>query len=184
MSEAFRYPIGRFEAPPSVSFEDRRTWIQQIAELPSLLRRAVEGLDPEQLDTPYRNGGWTVRQVVHHLPDSHMNAYVRFRWALTEEAPLIKPYLETKWADLPDARSAPIDLSLALLDALHERWVYLMRAMSEEDWARRYEHPEGGTMPLTRVLAMYAWHGRHHVAHITRLRERKAWGGPPERNRG
>ncbi len=175
MSDELRYPIGTFEAPPSVSSEDRRLWIQQIAELPFMLRRAVDGLDESQLDTPYREGGWTVRQVVHHIPDSHMNAYIRFRWSLTEDAPRIKSYDQDRWAELRDARSAPIELSLALTHSLHERWVYLLRAMSEEEWDRGFEHPDSGPYPLIRALGMYAWHGRHHLAQITMLRERKGW---------
>jgi hypothetical protein len=141
------------------------------------MRAAVAGLDEPQLDTPYRPGGWTVRQVVHHVPDSHMNAYMRFHLALTEENPVIRPYFEARWAELPDAKSGPIAMSLGLLDTLHVRWVMLLGRMRDEDFARTYQHPEqpDRAIPLSEVLAMYAWHSRHHVAHITRLRERMGW---------
>ncbi len=171
-----RYPIGKFEAPASLTREDRQRLIDDIADLPARLRSAVAGLDQAQLDTPYREGGWTVRQVVHHLPDSHVNAYVRFRLALTEDTPTIRPYAEALWAELPDARTAQISLSLDLMDALHLRWTTFLRSLRDEDWKRRYFHPEmGATMDMNAVLAMYSWHGRHHVAHITRLREREGW---------
>jgi hypothetical protein len=136
----------------------------------------VAGLDQEQLDTPYRPGGWTVRQVVHHIGDSHINSIVRFKLALTEETPTIRPYDEALWAELPDSRTAPVDPSLALIDTLHARWVLLLRSMSEQDFERRFHHPEHDrTFTLARTLAMYAWHGQHHIAHITRLRERMGW---------
>jgi hypothetical protein len=175
MTTDLRYPIGKFERPASSSPDDRRRRIEEIAGLPAALRAAVEGLSPEQLDTPYRPGGWTVRQVVHHVPDSHINAYVRFRLALTEETPRIKPYDEARWAELPDARTLPPDVSLALLDALHDRWVTLLSAVGDDAWSRRIDHPENGPMTLDALLAMYAWHGRHHVAHVTALRERMGW---------
>lgn len=179
MSEDLRYPIGPFAAPAGVSSADRTRYIDQVAEAPGRLRTAVSGLDEAQLATPYRPGGWTVRQVVHHVPDSHMNASVRFRLALTEDAPTIRPYQEALWAGLPDARTAPIDWSLALLESLHERWVMLLRSMTAGQFERGYFHPEHNrTFPLSEVLAMYAWHGRHHVAHITRLRQRMGWGLP------
>jgi hypothetical protein len=170
-----RFPIGKFSPPSNVSPDDRDRWISRIANLPDLLQEALEGLADEQLDTPYRAGGWTLRQVVHHLPDSHMNAYVRFRLSITEDTPRIKAYDEKKWAELDDARSGPLGPSLSLLRPLHERWVHLLRSMSEADWGKAYEHPESGRFPLTRALAMYAWHGDHHVAHITSLREREGW---------
>jgi len=132
-------------------------------------------LNEAQLDTPYRDGGWTVRQVVHHVPDSHMNAYIRFRLALTEHEPVIKPYDEAAWAELVDAKSAPPEISLTLLDALHDRWVRLLRSMSDADFLKQFRHPELGVVPLEKNLALYAWHGKHHVAHITRLRERMQW---------
>jgi len=135
----------------------------------------VAGLTGAQLDTPYRPGGWTVRQVVHHVPDSHLNSYVRFRWALTEEEPDIKAYHEDRWAELADARTAPVEVSLALLDSLHARWVALLRSLNEQEWKRTFRHPQHGLITLEKNAALYAWHGRHHTAHITRLRERNGW---------
>ena len=170
-----QYPVGRFEFPREVSSEDRARFIQEIADTPANLRAAVAGLSAEQLDTPYRPGGWTVRQVVHHVPDSHMNSYVRFRLALTEDEPTIKPYDEARWAELPDSRTGRIETSLALLESLHERWVLLLRSLSDGDFRRQFRHPELGAVSLEKNLALYAWHGRHHVAHITSLRERMGW---------
>jgi hypothetical protein len=170
-----RYPIGRF-APPSIATAPLRArWIDEIAAAPAGLRSAVQGLTDRQLDTPYRPGGWTVRQVVHHVPDSHINAYTRVKLALTEDTPTIKPYEEKRWAELPDARTAPIEPSLALLEHLHARWVLLLRALDEAAFARPLHHPESGAMNVDYLLAMYAWHGRHHIAHITALREREGW---------
>ncbi len=174
-SNDLRYPIGKFQFPAAVSGSDRELFIEQIAEAPANLRAALDGLTPEQLDTPYRPGGWTVRQVVHHVPDSHMNSYIRFRWALTEDDPPVKGYDEARWAELPDARTGPVEMSLALLDAIHVRWTALLRALSEQDLARTFRHSELGPLRLDRVLALYAWHGRHHVAHITALRQRMGW---------
>ncbi len=172
----FAYPIGRFVPAQSYTAADRVASIAAIEMLPADLRRAVADLSTEQLDTPYRDGGWTVRQVVHHLPDSHLNAYTRFKLALTETEPTIKPYEEALWAELPDSRSGDPELSLALLDALHRRWVVTLRHMTERDFAREFRHPEHTKLlSLDRVLATYAWHGRHHVAHVTSLRERKGW---------
>jgi uncharacterized damage-inducible protein DinB len=170
-----RYPVGRYTPPEEVSPEQRREWIGQIAEAPARLRDAVRGLSDEQLDTPYRDGGWTVRQVVHHVPDSHMNAFVRFKLALTEDTPAIKTYDEAEWAKLPDVRETPTETSLNLLDALHDRFVRLLSALSDEQWHRAFRHPEWGDIRLDQTLGLYAWHGRHHVAHITRLRERQGW---------
>ena len=170
-----RYPIGRFEFPAAISDQDRRAFVAQMNEAPAQVRAAVAGLGPAQLDTPYRDGGWTVRQVVHHLPDSHLNAYVRFRLALTEREPVIKPYEESLWAELPDARTSPVDVSLTLLEALHQRWVLLMRAMEAAQWTRTFRHPERGVMTLESTLALYAWHGRHHTAQINGLRKRMRW---------
>ncbi len=170
-----RYPIGDFQDPGPIADDQRSQWITDIAEAPARLRGAIQGLSPEQLDTPYRPGGWTVRQVIHHVPDSHMNAYVRFRLALTEANPTIKPYQEARWAELPDARTGPVDVSLQLLEAMHRRWVMLLQSLHGEDWQRTYQHPEMGQMALEKVLAMYAWHCRHHVAHITTLRQQKSW---------
>jgi uncharacterized damage-inducible protein DinB len=173
--EDLRYPLGPFQAPSLVGAAERSTFIAQIEEAPQRLRLAVAGLGDEQLDTPYRPAGWTLRQVVHHLPDSHLNAYLRFRLALTEDAPAIKTYDEARWAELEDARKGPLDLSLPLLDALHRRWTVMLRAITEEQWKCSYRHPEMGPVPLARALALYAWHGRHHVAQITSLRERNGW---------
>jgi hypothetical protein len=170
-----RYPIGQFQDAGPVTDEQRQRLIDQIAAAPTKLRAAVEGLSAQQLDTPYRPGGWTIRQVVHHLPDSHLNSYIRFRLALTEDEPTIKPYYENRWAELDDARHAPIDLSLALLEALHRRWVLLLRSLGPQDLARTFIHPELGVVDLEKNLSLYAWHGRHHVAHITSLRERMGW---------
>ncbi len=169
-----QYPVGRFTPVMSLTPGQRKECIEQIAQAPELLRRAVTGLDERQLDTPYRPDGWTVRQVVHHVPDSHLNAYVRFKLALTEDQPTIKPYDQERWSQLPDTH-APVDLSLALLAALHQRWVLLLRGMGPADFARRINHPESGVMTGDSLLAMYSWHGRHHTAHITALRERMGW---------
>jgi DinB superfamily len=139
------------------------------------LRAATAGLNEEQLNTPYRDGGWTVRQVIHHVPESHMNAYIRFKLALTESEPTIKPYDETAWAETADVRDTPLEVSLALLDNLHKRWVVLLKSMSEADFLKEFRHPELGVVPLEKNLALYAWHGKHHTAHITSLRERKLW---------
>jgi uncharacterized damage-inducible protein DinB len=158
-----------------VSAAERAEMIQLLEDTPARLRRAVEGLVEGQLETPYRPGGWTVRQVVHHVPDSHINAYVRFRLALTESTPAIKTYEEHLWAELPDARTAPLEISLPLLEALHRRWTLMLRALDEAQWKRPFRHPEMGEMALEQSLAHYAWHSRHHVAHITRLRERLGW---------
>ena len=170
-----RYPIGPFHFPAEVTEDDRQLFIEQIAETPANLRGALDGLSGEQVDTPYRPGGWTVRQVVHHLPDSHMNSYVRFRLALTEEEPTIRGYHEDRWAELADARTAPVEISLGLLDALHVRWTELLRSLSKSDLTRSFRHPELGVVTLEKNLALYAWHGRHHVAHITSLRHRMGW---------
>jgi hypothetical protein len=172
--DALRYPIGSFKASSVSVPADRPSIIQAIADAPAQLRAAVAALTDAQLDTPYRPGGWTVRQVAHHLPDSHANAYIRLKMALTEDEPTIKPYDEARWAELPDSR-APIDSSLAMLEAVHDRWVRVLRAMAPAEWARRFRHPERGVMSIEEQLALYGWHGRHHVAHITRLRERNGW---------
>jgi hypothetical protein len=170
-----RYPVGPCQYPASVSPEARTQHINDLAALPERLRAAVDGLDDEQLDTPYRPGGWTVRQVVHHYADSHMNAYVRFRLALTESQPTIKPYDEKTWAELPDSRTAPIESSLRLLEGLHQRWVMMFTALADSDFARTLHHPEIGVVRLDTYLAGYGWHCRHHVAHITSLRQRSGW---------
>jgi len=175
-----QYPIGKFAWNRSgegllASEAERQQWLADIEETPARLRAAVAGLTEAQLDTPYRPGGWTVRQVVHHLADSHLNSYVRFRLALTENEPPIKPYDQELWANLSDARSAPAELSLTLLDTLHQRWVMLLRSLKPEDFSRALKHPQMGRVTLEKCLAMYAWHGKHHVAHITGLRQRSGW---------
>jgi len=174
MEADLRFPIGKPERPNALSEAQRREMIQMISETPANLRAAVAGLSQQQLDTPYRPGGWTVRQVVHHLPDSHMNAYVRMKLALTESEPTIKPYAEDAWAQLPDSKGA-IELSLALMDSLHQRWVSLLTAIPAGDFAKKFKHPESGEQTLDKAVAIYSWHGRHHVAHITSLRERNGW---------
>lgn len=176
MAADLRYPVGKFQYDGVATPEARARRIEEIAKAPAALRAAVKGLSPKQLDTPYREGGWTVRQVVHHVPDSHLNAYVRFKLALTEDTPTIKPYDQEHWAQLPDTRTLPPEVSLELLDAVHQRWVAVLEGMTPADWQRAYRHPEyNRVVPLDEVLAMYAWHGRHHVAHVTSLREREGW---------
>jgi len=170
-----RYPIGKFNYDGSPSEDQRRTFCDQIAEAPAKLQAAVKGLSEHQLETPYRPGGWSVRQVVHHVPESHMNAYIRFKLALTEDDPKIKPYAEDRWAQTPDVKATPVEVSLALLDSLHDRWVRLLRLLGPAEWKRTLRHPELGPMTLEKTLALYAWHGRHHVAHITELRKRMSW---------
>jgi len=170
-----RFPIGPFEFVGPLSDDNRRALIDKIAETPRRLRDAVTGLNEKQLDTPYRPEGWTVRQVVHHVPESHMNAYTRFKLALTEDEPTIKPYFEDRWARLDDAREAPIALSLDLLDALHARWVWFLRSLKQDDFQRTFRHPELGVVSVDKNIALYAWHGQHHVAHVTSLRERMGW---------
>ncbi len=170
-----RYPIGPFDWSAPVDPAMRPRWILEIAEAGGRFREAVRGLDQQQLDTPYREGGWTVRQVVHHVPDSHMNCFIRFRLALTEDEPTIKPYMENLWAELPEAKHAPIEVSLALLDSLHQRWMLMLRKLTDAEWKRTFRHPELGPMSLEKNLALYSWHGRHHVAHVTTLCEKMGW---------
>lgn len=170
-----RFPIGKFHFDGPLSESQKEASLDAIAHTPANLRAAVNGLSDAQLDTPYRPGGWTVRQVVHHVPDSHLNSYVRFKLALTEDEPTIKPYAEDRWAELADTKATPIGVSLTLLESLHDRWVRLLRSIGPEDWKRTFRHPEMGAMTLEKTLALYAWHGRHHVAHITALRERSGW---------
>jgi hypothetical protein len=175
MSADLRYPVGKFTRPASLSPDERRTAIGAIARTPANLRAAVHGLTDTQLDTPYRPEGWTVRQLVHHIPDSHSNAYTRFKLALTENVPTIKPYDENAWVALDDTRTTPIETSLVMMDVLHDRWVRLLQSIAPNDFARQLNHPENGIMNLDQLLALYAWHGDHHVAHITSLRARNAW---------
>lgn len=171
-----RYPIGKFEHEGVITTDKRAEWIEDIRALPSRLAAAVNGLSEEQLDTPYREGGWTVRQVVHHVADSHMNCLTRFKLALTEDSPTIKPYEEQLWAELADSKTYPIAPSLTLIDALHGRWTALLESMSDEDYARTFYHPASQvTMRLDRALGNYSWHSRHHTAHIVKLRERMGW---------
>ncbi|HXX13555.1 MAG TPA: bacillithiol transferase BstA [Candidatus Eremiobacteraceae bacterium] len=170
-----RYPVGKFAMPADTSPATRTQAIQDIAAVPQKIRAAVNGLNDSQLDTPYRDGGWTVRQVVHHLADSHMNAYVRCRLALTEIEPTIKPYEESAWAKLEDAAHAPVEVSLRLLEPLHERWVRLLNSVKNDEFARTFQHPEHGVRTLEWMLFLYAWHGKHHVAHVTELRKQKGW---------
>lgn len=170
-----RYPIGQFTPPSEPGHVETLSRLAvQIADLPAQLRRALDGLTRQQLDTPYREHGWTVRQVVHHLADSHMNGFVRFKLALTSDTPRINAYDENKWAALPDVRLDPA-VSVQILDGLHQRWVTLIRALPVAEYAREYEHPERGRMALHEAVALYAWHGRHHVGHISGLRERRGW---------
>ncbi len=170
-----RFPIGPCPREPGLTPEKRRAWTQAIADTPKQMRAAVAGLSEQQLDTSYREGGWTVRQVVHHVPESHMNAYTRFRLALTENEPTIKPYDQDAWAKMIDSQTAPIEPSLTLLEALHQRWIALLESLADEDFNRRFRHPEIGIVTVGEVLGMYAWHGPHHVAHITQLRKRMNW---------
>lgn len=168
------YPIGKFQPEEGISDARRSELIAQIADAPGKLRDALKGLDAKQLETPYRDGGWTVRQVTHHLADSHLNAYVRFKLAMTEDFPTIRPYDQKRWAETADTRG-PVEASVELLDALHQRWVALLKSMSAADYQRKLNHPEMGEVVLEKYLGMYAWHGRHHVAHITSLRDRMGW---------
>jgi hypothetical protein len=169
------YPIGKFQWPESAGASERGAFIETIAAAPAKLRAAVAGLNDAQLDTPYRPGGWTVRQTIHHVADSHMNSYLRMKFAVTEKDPLIKAYDEAVWAKLEDAATMPLEPSLALIEGLHARWVVFLRSLSESEWHKAFVHPEHGQMPLDRATAMYAWHSKHHEAHITGLRQREGW---------
>lgn len=173
--EQLRFPLGRYELPTVFQSVLVKDSLAEIATLPAQLTAAVENLSQTQLDTPYRPGGWTIRQVIHHLPDSHMNSYIRFRLALTEDRPVIKPYEETAWAQLPDAKEADPAVSVQLLKTLHVRWALLLQALTFEQWHRTYVHPEGGDVFLFQAVGLYAWHGKHHVAQITSLKERMGW---------
>ena len=170
-----RYPVGNYAPPKDVTPEMRIAAIEEIADAPLKVRAALAGLNDSQLDTPYREGGWTIRQLVHHLADSHMNAYSRWRLALTETEPTIKPYAEADWARLEDAAHAPVEVSLGLLESMHDRWVRLLRSLKPEDYARSFRHPDHGVRTLDWMLFLYAWHGRHHTAHVTALRKQKGW---------
>lgn len=167
----FRYPIGKFE----FTAPDRKSWLDELEALPFQLREATGRLSGSQLDTPYREGGWTVRQLVHHVADSHANSYIRFRLALTEHEPVIKPYAEDRWAELADAKFGPVAVSLQMLEAIHARWVVLLRSLDDSCWNRAFVHPENGRMTLDYALGLYAWHGKHHLAHVTHLGRRMGW---------
>jgi DinB superfamily len=175
MTDELRYPVGPCERPAEISAEEKQRHLLDIAELPAKLREAVAGLAPQHLDIPYREGGWTIRQIVHHIADSHMNSYVRFKLALTEVQPTVKPYDEKLWAEIPEARTAPIELSLAMVDALHGRWSLMLRDMTDADFERSIRHPELGVLKLKSMLAGYGWHCRHHVAQIVATRRRMGW---------
>jgi uncharacterized damage-inducible protein DinB len=170
-----RYPIGKFEYQEPHASEDRFRLIGEIEQAPARLREAVRGLNAAQLESEYRPGGWTVRQVIHHLPDSHMNAYIRFKLGLTEAQPLIKAYDEARWAALADSAETPIEVSMSLLESLHRRWVILLRSLQPAQFDLKFTHPERGPMSLDQTLALYAWHGKHHVSHIAALRFRTGW---------
>ncbi|SDE73366.1 YfiT family bacillithiol transferase [Terriglobus roseus] len=170
-----RYPMGRFHNPPTIDAAAIEDALKTLQELPQQLRNAVKDLNDAQLATPYREGGWTVRQTVHHVADSHMNAYIRMKLALTENAPVIKTYEEALWAELSDGKNAPVEWSLQLLEALHARWVTMLRSLKDEQWQRTFAHPEHGPLNLQTAVLMYDWHSRHHLAHITSLREAKGW---------
>lgn len=173
--EELRYPVGRFRQVEAVSPEDRTSWVADLEGLPAALRAAVADMDGTRLDTPYREGGWTVRQVVHHIADSHVNGYIRFSLALAEDGRVAGLYDQDAWAALPFPRVGPVELSLVLLDGLHARWVATVHGLGNEELARTIEHPEAGVMSVDQLLSLYAWHSRHHLAHITKLRERKGW---------
>jgi uncharacterized damage-inducible protein DinB len=175
MQKEPRYPIGKFDKAIIVTKEMRNDFIKTIESLPALLRKEVENLSQQQLDTPYRDGGWTIRQVVHHLPDSHINSYARFKLALTEDNPQIKTYVEHLWAELPDTFNTPIEVSLNLLEAVHTRWTILLRLLTDEKYASTFQHPEWGNISLSTTLALYAWHSKHHLAHITELKKKMGW---------
>ncbi len=174
VSKDLRYPVGEFDKNIEVTPELRGEFIKTIADLPNKMAEAVAGLSEEQIDTPYRPGGWTVRQTVHHIADSHINSLCRFKLALTEENPTIRPYFEDRWAELADSR-LPVDVSLKLLEAIHRRWVVLLESMTDEDFLKTLIHPDSGAWTVEKFLALYAWHSRHHTAHITKLRERNGW---------
>ncbi len=170
-----RFPIGELRLQPMYSNQERQTNIELLRQAPAKLNAAVLGLSNDQLDTPYRDGGWTVRQVAHHVPDSHMNAYIRIKLALTEDKPVIKPYDEAAWALLSDTPQTPIEVSLALLEAVHTRWITIFESLEGADWQRQYLHPVNGPTSLEGTLAYYVWHGHHHIAHVTNLHKRSGW---------
>lgn len=175
-SEKLKYPIGKFTYPDKIKKSDVNKMIKEIDKLPKRLKDAVKNLSEEQLNTAYRDGGWTVRQVIHHLADSHVNSYCRFRLALTEENPTIKPYVEAKWAELPDAKSLPVKFSLDLLKNLHKRWNVLLKSLDKDQLKRTFHHPDHNKdIRLDQTISLYAWHSNHHLAHINELKKRKNW---------
>jgi uncharacterized damage-inducible protein DinB len=174
MSEDLRFPVGKFDKNLEIKPEQRKKFIETISQLPKTLEKSIADLSDEQLDTPYRPEGWTVRQTVHHVADSHMNAYTRFKLALTEDVPTIRPYAEDRWADLADSR-LPVDVSLKIIEGIHERWSALLESMSDADFQKQLNHPDSGVWTLENFLGLYEWHSRHHTAHITKLRERNGW---------
>lgn len=174
MSEDLRFPIGEFSSDFESTGALRQSFIQTIEELPNKLRKAIEGLTDGQLDTRYRPGGWTVRQVVHHIADSHLNSFCRFKLAMTEDCPTIRAFREDRWAELPDSQ-LPVDPSLKIIEGVHARWAAMLNSMDSEDFARTLDHPESGEWNLDKFLGLYDWHSKHHTAHITRLRERNGW---------
>ncbi|WP_062239349.1 YfiT family bacillithiol transferase [Fictibacillus sp. FJAT-27399] len=169
-----RYPVGLFALDQDITEKKIEKWIHDIESAPNQLKEAVNNLTDDQLDTPYRTGGWTVRQVVHHLPDSHLNSYTRFKLALTEENPVIRPYMENQWAELPDSK-LPIAVSIQLLEALHERWIVLLKSLTTADLEKTFTHPDSGVVTLAQNIGLYSWYSRHHIAHITSLRQRSGW---------
>jgi len=170
-----RYPIGDFALDPDVSPQKRRRWMRQMAESPAALAAATRGLSDAQLGTAYREGGWTLRQVVHHLADAHLNGFTRFKLALTEETPKVKTYEEALWAETADGRDAPVELSLTLLDALHRRWNILLESLQEPEFARAFSHPQRGHMTIDKAIQLYAWHGLHHTAQVAGSRAQRGW---------
>jgi uncharacterized damage-inducible protein DinB len=173
-SKDLRYPVGEFDKNIEITPEKRSEFIEIIKDLPKKMAQAVEGLSDEQLDTPYRPEGWTLRQTVHHVADSHINSVCRFKLAMTEENPTIRPYFEDRWAELSDSKM-PVDVSLKILEGIHRRWAVLLESLTDEDFQKTLIHPESGEFTIEKLLALYAWHSRHHTAHITKLRERRGW---------
>jgi uncharacterized damage-inducible protein DinB len=174
MSEDLRFPLGKFEKNIEITPELRKEFVQTISQLPESLKKAISGLSDEQLETAYRPEGWTVRQTVHHVADSHLNSYIRFKLALTEDVPTIRPYAEDRWAELADSKM-PVEVSLKIIEGVHARWTALLESMSDADFQKELNHPDSGKWTLEKMLGLYEWHGRHHTTHITKLRERKDW---------
>ena len=174
--EEQRYPIGKVKLPDVIKSQDIQAWISVLEETPNKLKQLVQNLDEKKLDTPYRQGGWTIRQVLHHLVDSHMNSYIRFKWALTEDEPVIKAYFEERWAELPDTTGGPAELALHALEALHVKWTYLLRSLDKDQFKRSFIHPESKRkVSLEQNIGIYAWHSQHHIAHIANLVKHRGW---------